>query len=191
LNDASLTYTVSSIGFSYESTSGTSLSIGNDQTISGIPIGFAFTYWGTDYTTVGIADNSIVSFTGSSMIFGMNMDLYPSTGYYINYQTIGSAPNRKFVVSYHIAYIQCQTTFADSQIVLYETPNIIKINVKSHPGCNSRWSIQGIIYQGNPTYTPGRGNTDWSGTYNDAVEFDPIFTICDTCQPGYQRTTNL
>lgn len=100
----------------------------------------------------------------------MNMDLYPSAGYYINYQTIGSAPNRKFVVSYHVGYKDCPTVFADSQIVLYETPNIIKVNVKSHPGCNNYWAIQGIINQNHPsTYTPGRNNTNWSGTTNDSV----------------------
>lgn len=41
------------------------------------------------------------------------------TSDYIRYQTIGSAPNRKFIVSYHVRYYSCQTVVTDFQIVLF------------------------------------------------------------------------
>ena len=73
--------------------------------------------------------------TPQSIIAANNMDLYPISGYYIKYQTIGSSPNRKFIVSYHVGYFKCRDRFTDFQIVLFETTNTIRINIKSHPGC--------------------------------------------------------
>jgi hypothetical protein len=47
-----MTYTQTLTTYSYESTAGTSLTLGDDQTIPNLPIGFTFNYWGTNYTSV-------------------------------------------------------------------------------------------------------------------------------------------
>jgi len=185
-----MTYTQSSTTYSYESTTGTALTLGDDQTITNLPIGFTFNYWGTDFTTVNICSNGWISFTntGGNIVGGSPnnvvangihanaMDLFPITGYFVRYQTIGSSPNRKFVVSYHIGYYSCNsntTLFTDFQIVLSETTNLIQINISSHPGCSSGASLQGVSNNNNSLIvtTTGRNGVNWSPTTNSSIIF--------------------
>ena len=186
-------YTQGSVPYAYESTTGTSLTLGDDQTISNLPIGFTFNYWGTNFTTVNICSNGWISFTntGGDIVGGSPnntvrngihanaMDLFPISGYFVRYQTTGSPPNRRFIVSYHIGYYNCRTTttlFTDFQIVLSETSNTIRINLLSHPGCASLSSLQGISNSNNSQIitTPGRNGSNWSGTLNSSVLFTPF-----------------
>jgi hypothetical protein len=186
-------YTQGSVSYAYESTSGTSLTLGDDQTISNLPLGFTFNYWGTNFTTVNICSNGWISFTNTSGdivggspnntvrngIHANAMDLFPISGYFVRYQTIGLAPNRRFIVSYHIGYYNCRTTttlFTDFQIVLAETTNTIRINLLSHPGCASLASLQGISNSNNSQIitTTGRNGINWSGTSNSSVLFTPF-----------------
>jgi hypothetical protein len=186
-------YTQGSVPYAYESTSGTSLTLGDDQTISNLPIGFTFNYWGTNFTTVNICSNGWISFTntGGDIVGGSPnntvrngihanaMDLFPISGYFVRYQTTGSQPNRRFIVSYHIGYYNCRTTttlFTDFQIVLSETTNTVRINLLSHPGCASLSSLQGISNSNNSQIitTPGRNGSNWSGTSNSSVLFTPF-----------------
>jgi len=185
-----MTYTQSSTTYSYESSTGTALTLGDDQTITNLPIGFTFNYWGTDFTTVNICSNGWISFTntGGNIVGGSPnnvvangihanaMDLFPITGYFVRYQTIGSSPNRKFVVSYHIGYYSCNsntTLFTDFQIVLSETTNLIQINISSHPGCSSGASLQGVSNNNNSLIvtTTGRNGVNWSPTTNSSIIF--------------------
>ena len=185
-----MTYTQSSATYSYESTTGTALTLGDDQTITNLPIGFTFNYWGTNFTTVNICSNGWISFTntGGNIVGGSPnnvvpngihanaMDLFPISGYFVRYQTIGSSPNRKFVVSYHIGYYSCNsntTLFTDFQIVLSETTNLIQINVSSHPGCSSGASLQGVSNNNNSLIvtTTGRNGVNWSPLTNSSIIF--------------------
>jgi hypothetical protein len=198
-------YNVNSTTYSYESTTGTGISVGDDQTITGLPIGFTFNYWGTNYTSVNISSNGWISFThpnGDIVGYGTNQtvpagihgvaaDLYPISGYYIRYQTIGTSPNRKFVVSYHVGYYGCfGSTFTDFQIVLSETSNNIQINVASHPGCNSGNALQGLSNQTNNQWaaTPGRNGTNWTGTTNSSYIFTPFSTSATWTSVGTTNT---
>jgi hypothetical protein len=200
-------YNISSVTYSYESTTGTGISVGDDQTITGLPIGFTFNYWGTNYTSVNISSNGWISFThpiGDIVGYGTNQtvpagihgvaaDLYPISGYYIRYQTIGTSPNRKFVVSYHVGYYGCfGSTFTDFQIVLSETSNNIQINVASHPGCNSGNALQGLSNQTNNQWaiTPGRNGTNWTGTTNSSYLFEPFSTSSTWTSRGTLNTNS-
>lgn len=105
--------------------------------------------------------NGFILFEASAIINMNKMDLYPISGYYVKYQTTGQVPYRKFILSYHVGYYICRTSttlFTDFQVVLYETSNLIRINVQSYPSCNGLSSIQGIINQdgSNQIYTPNR-----------------------------------
>ncbi len=201
-----MTYTQSSTTYSYESTTGTALTLGDDQTISNIPIGFTFNYWGTNFTTVNICSNGWISFTntGGNIVGGSPnnvvangihanaMDLFPITNYFVRYQTIGSSPNRKFVVSYHIGYYDCRsnsTLFTDFQIVLSETTNLIQINVNLHLGCLARPSLQGVSNSNNSLIvtTPSRNGVNWSPTTNSSVIFTPYTPFTHS---GIIRTEN-
>lgn len=197
-------YNVNSVTYSYESTAGTGISVGDDQTISNLPIGFTFNYWGTNYTTVNISSNGWISFlhqAGSIVGYGANqtveagihgvaLDLYPSGGYFIRYQTIGTAPNRKFVVSYRMDYYGCRGNWTEFQIVLYETTNKIQINVATHPTCGT--ALQGLSNQANNAWatTPGRNGTDWTGTTNSSYEFTPFSTSSTWTSRGTLNTNS-
>jgi len=102
--------------------------------------------------------------------------LYPIPGYFIRYSTLGSAPNRQFIVDYHMGYFSCRsdaTLFTDFQIVLNEN-GTIALNTIAHPGCSNRPAIQGIssLAANNNdrirVYTPGRNGTNWSGVSNSS-----------------------
>jgi len=200
----SVGYNISSVTYSYQSTSGTSVSVGDDQTVSNLPIGFTFNYWGTNYTTINICSNGWISFTttGGNIvgystnstvpagIHGVALDLYPSSGYFIRYQTIGTSPNRKFVVSYHMSYYSCRSSWTDFQIVLFETSNNIQINVASHPTCGN--ALQGLSNQANNQWaiTPGRNGQNWTGTTNSSYLFEPYSTSATWTSRGTLNTNS-
>ena len=197
-------YNVNSVTYSYESTTGTGISVGDDQTISNLPIGFTFNYWGTNYSTVNISSNGWISFlhqggsivgygpnqTVEAGIHGVATDLFPSGGYFIRYQTIGTAPNRKFVVSYRMDYYGCRGNWTEFQIVLYETTNNIRINVATHPTCGN--ALQGLSNQANNAWvtTPGRNGTNWTGTTNSSYEFTPFSTSSTWTNRGTLNTNS-
>ena len=199
----SVGYNVSAVTYFYESTAGTTVSVGDDQTVTGRPIGFTFNYWGTNYTTVNICSNGWISFTNTggnivgygtnstvpAGIHGVALDLYPSGGYFIRYQTLGTAPNRKFVVSYHMDYYGCRGNWTDFQIVLYETTNNIQINVATHPTCGN--ALQGLSNQSNNQWAipTGRNGQNWTGTTNSSMLFTP-YTTSDTWTSRGTQITN-
>ena len=202
-------YTQGVVTYAYESTSGTSLTLGDDQTITNLPIGFTFNYWGTNFTTVNICSNGWISFTntGGNIVGGSPnnvvpngihanaMDLFPISGYFVRYQTLGSAPNRRFIVSYHIGYYNCRTNttlFTDFQIILSETSNTIRINVLSHPGCSSLASLQGISNSNSSQIitTSGRNGVNWSGTSNSSVVFTPFVQSSTWTSQGTTNTNS-
>jgi hypothetical protein len=200
----SVGYNISSTTYSYQSTSGTSVSVGDDQTISGRPIGFTFNYWGTNYTTINICSNGWISFTNTggnivgystnstvpAGIHGVALDLYPSSGYFIRYQTIGTAPNRQFIVSYHMSYYSCRSSWTDFQIVLHETSNKIQINVASHPTCGN--ALQGLSNQANNQWAipTGRNGQNWTGTVNSSYLFEPFSTSATWQSRGTLNTNS-
>jgi|GEM_PF-962836 len=121
-------------------------------------------------------------------IMGPYQDVDPTNMGNIYWQIIGTAPCRAFVVSfYNIPYYgdpnsvnpgSCSNPlFATSQIVLYETTNIIDIYIQDKPDCtgwNNGLGIEGIQNASGTTATivPGRNNTVWTAT-NDARRFTP------------------
>lgn len=89
----------------------------DDEVTGQIPIGFTFNFFGTPYTTTVIQTNGIIGFgaftftgfnafaipasgTPNNYIAGIFTDIDIRFGGSISYQTLGSAPNRQFVVSY-------------------------------------------------------------------------------------------
>lgn len=126
-------------------TTGTAIGTGDDTVYSGIPIGFTFTYYGGSQTTVNVATNGYIAFgtTGNSFSNTCPMpvtlndlqispfwdDLYvfaPST---MVYQTMGVAPNRKFIVQWNNVGFCCTSPPAGTgltfQMQLWEGSNII------------------------------------------------------------------
>jgi hypothetical protein len=120
---------------------------GDDNQLT-VPIGFTFTFFGQSYTNVSICTNGYLEFNGSSaeytnvcipsatapngFIAGYWDDLIAPVATSIKYQTIGSAPNRRFVVSYSGMQLYANTSSLQSfKIILDETTNVITTSIIS------------------------------------------------------------
>ena len=127
----------------------------------------------------------------TNCIMGPYQDIDPSLGGTIKYQIIGAAPCRMFVISYNDIPMfdsdnflsDCSGDKATSQIVLYETTNVIEIYIAKKTACpggffSSGWNgglgSEGIQNAaGTVAYmVPGRNNSVWTAT-NDARRFTP------------------
>jgi PKD repeat protein len=144
----------------------TQISLSDDQFSGVINIGFPFTYYGTAYTTCLISSNNYISFTTSgaggyspwsissavpnagnpvNSVLGPWQDINPGVGGTIRYATVGTAPNRIFVVEYcNIPMFSCTQLQFSSQILLYETTNHVETHIINKPLCTSWNSGQAI-----------------------------------------------
>ncbi|HET8838008.1 MAG TPA: PKD domain-containing protein, partial [Flavobacteriaceae bacterium] len=119
-------------------------------------------------------------------IFGVLQDSDPtySNDYYadysINYQVIGSYPCRTLVFNlYKLALYSCGTSEGPqtSQIVIYETTNVIEVYVKDRTSCTTFNSGSGLLGIQNATGSqavtpPGRNTGTWEA-HNEAWRFVP------------------
>ncbi|PQJ08990.1 hypothetical protein CJD36_021535 [Flavipsychrobacter stenotrophus] len=146
-------YVVHAVNYQLFDTTGTAIPSGDDgSTAATIP--FSFNFFGTNYTTVYLSNNGYVNFgthltsgdyttvtipTTSSasvpaaMIALFWADLNTGYGGNIKYTTVGTAPNRKFVISYNnVAGYDVSTytsNYNNGQVVLYEGSNIVEIYI--------------------------------------------------------------
>lgn len=187
-------------------TGGTSVSVNTDDLWSQIiPLPFDFCFYGTAYTNFLIGSNGVVTFDTvsntpggfcpwafsasipspsliSASINGAYMDINPAVAGsgIINYTFFGEAPARTLVVNFpNIPYFgsACTGLSMTSQIVFYETTNIIDVYIENRPsGCswNSGNAVIGIQNVGGTQgiTPPGRNTGDWSAT-NEAWRFIP------------------
>ena len=177
----------------------------DDQYYGPKPIGFSFCFFGNSYTQFWAGSNGWISFSplssgnydpwvtqsipNSSASNPRNCVMFPWRDWYpgsnssyasgsILYNTVGTAPNRKLIVTYlDIALFSCGTPHGNFQCVLHETTNIIDINLLNCPTCpgwNSGNGVMGIQNApGTIAYTvPGRNNTNWSAS-NETWRFAP------------------
>ena len=184
----------------------TAFPVACDDCVTGqIPIGFPFSFYGNVYTDAVISSNGIVGFgagfayTGYSpfaipaggapnnYIAGFFADIDIRYGGTITYATVGTAPNRKFVVSYAnvVPYnvgTGAGTGTASFQIILNENGSF---NVEiSQLSANWNASTSGALATSGAenidgTYAfpvPGRNSTDWPGiapAAQDCYLFNP------------------
>lgn len=194
------TYTVANIPFNPVPVGGTPLTMSDDSQQGPFPIGFSFCFFGNTYTQFYIGSNGWISFSagqpttftsspipnaGASFpkncVMGPWQDWHPGTGSgspYIRYQTLGTAPCRKLVVSWtNVPMFSCTSTLGTFQIILYESTNEIENHLTNKPNCIS-WAggtaVQGLHNQTGTTaiVVPGRNSTQWTAT-NHAVRYTP------------------
>jgi hypothetical protein len=177
-------------GLSYNT--GTVVSSSDDVVTGPYNIGFTFNFFGTGYTQFYICSNGWIGFSsgqtngytamflpnGSSpknVVMGDWEDLYPGSSN-IYYSTVGSAPNRKLVVSfYNCPHYSCRTIYYTFQFVLYEGSNVIDLNILSKPLCGSNSATQGLVNLTNTIVVPvgGRNASLWSVSAPETVRFTP------------------
>ncbi|AYQ30944.1 T9SS type A sorting domain-containing protein [Runella sp. SP2] len=192
--NADLPYSLNQSGtFSPVAGTGTSVTLGDDAVSSTLPIGFTFSFFGNSYTDFAISSNGFITFSpfSSGCCSGQSIpntsspnnlialawdDLDPSAGGSINYFTTGSAPNRKLIVNYvGIPIAGSSSPNVTSQIILYETSNLIEIHSTNINGVDP--ATMGIENASGTIAlaVPGRNRAAWSAT-NDYVAFVPVTT---------------
>ena len=180
----------------------------SDDYFSGpVPIGFNFVFYGNTFNQCTIGSNGIISFNmgnangycpwalggvgtlpsgGTAVTLNAIMpayqDMNPSAGVSpngnIQYQTIGTAPNRKLVILYReIGAFSCGISECNYiGIILYETSNDIEVHIGKKTVCgtwNGGLAIQGIQNSNGSIahITQGRNNTIWTAN-NDAYRWE-------------------
>jgi hypothetical protein len=145
--------------FTYSSTG---LYIADDRWSSVINLPFSFTFYGSSYNNCIISTNGSIGFNTAyanwwsswwnwiytqpnvwpadirNTINGPWIDLYIPISGTCKYSTVGTAPNRIFVVEYcNVSYWWCWYTYYFSgQMLLYEGTNIIETHIYDRPaGC--------------------------------------------------------
>jgi gliding motility-associated-like protein len=195
---ASTSYTISTIPFAPDPYTGTAITMSDDSQAGPFPIGFSFNFFGTCYTQFYIGSNGWVAFSPQpttytsatipstsgtvpkNCIMGPWQDWHPGvgTGPYIRYQTLGTAPFRRLVVSYsNLPMYSCTSTIGTFQITIYETTNIIDNHIQSKLNCTS-WAggtaVQGLHNAAGTVavVVPGRNSTQWTAA-NDSRRYTP------------------
>ncbi len=124
------------------SATGTNTFIGDEQEIL-VPIGFNFNFYGVAYPELYISDNGYVSFTevtGTSfsnqdipdpdnpnnLIAPLWDDLDPASGGAVYYETLGTAPNRRFIVQWDQVPQFFDVDSNTFQVVLYESTGCVE-----------------------------------------------------------------
>ncbi len=204
-------------GYPDVSASATTLwTTGDEQEQTGVPIGFDFYYGGQKYTTCTVGVNGAISFTSSQISLSNNLastdsnkrniiapfwddlKLYASNNGYIAYETIGTAPNRIFKVSWkNISHYGDSGHDMSFILELKETSNEIEFY---YGHCNSGANLSGSIgfnyYDGaNTTFisvTPdnsGMNPTASRATSNNAID-ETLFPRNDHYTFSFQHAYN-
>jgi len=170
----------------------------DDVHSSAIPIGFSFFYYGAYFDSLVVSTNGYLTFDTSfagafspwsttaipstsapfNAIMAPWQDINPGVGGEIRFAVNGTAPFRRFVVSYHnIPMFSCTSLLFSQQIILYETTNVIETHIMNRPLCatwNNGNAVHGIQNQTgtSATVVSGRNNTPWT-LANEGIRFDP------------------
>ncbi|MES2566449.1 MAG: T9SS type A sorting domain-containing protein [Bacteroidota bacterium] len=122
-------------------------------------------------------------------------DIHPGLGTgLMQYATLGTAPNRRFIVSYeNIPMYSCGTAstsiYFSSQIKLFETTNTIEIHIRKKgvcPGFNNGQAVMGLHNYNGTTYIPPVNNTMHNavatpGPYNQWSMTNTAYAFTTSC----------
>ncbi len=186
---------------------GTPTNIHTDDDWSNIiTLPFTFYYFGQPYNQLIIGDNGVVSFDTNrtspqnqqpnsycawsfsasapnpglfrNTIFGAYHDLYIPAGGTIRYYVSGTAPQRMFVIDFdRVAQFRCNNLRTSQRIILYETTNVIDVQIIDKPTCYN-WNNGNALVaiqdeSGTVAYVPaGRNTGPWSAQ-NELWRFIP------------------
>lgn len=198
-------YAISSIAYAPDPlTAGTSVTLTDDSQTGLIPIGFNFCYFGNTYSQFIIGSNNWVGFqTGETStwvtvpipsatlnaprntIMGPWQDINPGAGGTVKYALYGTAPFRRLAVSWNnVPMFSCTGQLYSSQIIIYETTNIIETHILNKSLCttwNSGNAVHGLHNAAGTVafVVPGRNNTQFTAS-NEGTRFTPNGTATYT-----------
>ncbi len=183
---------------------GTSYPFSDDVHTGIVELGFPFCFYGDTVTQCVISSNGYITFdlstasggsqwsiqapapsqtfTTKFVIMAPWQDINPGVSGSIRSATYGVPPYRRFVVSYDaVAMFSCTTLEFTNQVVIYESLNIVDVNIADKPLCaewNAGAAIEGIMNQDGTeaSIVPGRNYpTQWTAQ-NDSYRWIPT---CD------------
>ncbi len=174
----------------------TFVNLSDDSWSGTVNVGFTTNFYGANYTQCVIGSNGLVSFNlsnangycpwslggagtlpNTTFTAARNtqmpayMDINPGAGGLIYYQTIGTAPNRRFVVVWeNIPAFGPAGECTNMALIINETSNAFEFHLGTKPntpGWNSGLAIQGSENVAGTVahITPGRNNSVWSTTF--------------------------
>ncbi len=178
----------------------------DDQWSQLITLPFTFYYFGQAYNQLIIGDNGVVSFDTNrtspqiqrpndycawsfsdsapstnlfrNTIFGAYHDLYIPAGGQIVYYVSGTYPERQFVIDFqNVAQYSCNSLRTSQRIILYETSNVIDVQINDKPVCSGWNGGRALIaiqdQTGTQAYVPSGRNTGAWGASNELWRFVP------------------
>jgi hypothetical protein len=196
-------HAISSVTYTALGTTGTSVGLTDDSNVGPFPIGFSFEFYGQTFTQFRICTNGFITFGDQSgryspgsfpeaaapngVIAAYWTDLFPSPGYYTNYRTEGTAPNRKLVVSAHLTYYSNRNAWVDYQIVLFEGTNKVQTTITAQGWTTT--ATQGVEnHQGTLAATPpGRNLSSFNGA-GTTFEYTPMALVQGWESQGTKNT---
>ena len=169
----------------------TTAPLGDDQLSDPLNIGFSFEFYCIPYTEFFISSNGFITFSSGSMsgcctggtlpdaslpnnsIYVAWEDFNPGSGGTIDYFILGDAPFRKLIINFDGVPHASGGFPMTSQIILYETTNIIEIHTleMSSNGGNHTMGIENNDGT-NALVIPDRNGQDWSAFY-EGIQFSP------------------
>ena len=182
-------HSISSVTYNPLGTTGTSVSLSDDSNVGPFNIGFNFEFYGQTFSQFRICTNGFITFGNTAGTYSPTSfpssanpngvvaaywtDLFPSPGYYTNYRTEGTAPNRQLVVSAHLTYYSNRNAWVDYQIVLFEGTNKVQTTITSQGWTTT--ATQGVEnHQGTLAATPpGRNLSSFNGA-GTTFEYTPM-----------------
>ena len=195
-------YNFQTIPLSAGPTTGTALTLADDQSSAAINIGFPFQFFGVPYNQLSVSSNGWVGFDGNlsgnyqpepfPTCAGPNLgimacwqDFNPGAGGTVRYTTTGVAPNRRFIVSWNAVPFwggNCPGNTSTFQLQLYETTNVIEIHITNKPACNTLWgggAVIGLVGANtapacNCAYIENQYNNFFGAINNTAFRYTPI-----------------
>ncbi len=123
------------------SATGSDTGVYGDDVYQTVSVGFEFSFYGNKYTQVRVSSNGYLSFTDNASAYSNSNipnssspnnlvspfwdDLYVDGSGHVYYQTIGTAPNRIFIVQWSNVRFYSSGTLNTFQVQLYEGTNSI------------------------------------------------------------------
>ncbi|HET6578922.1 MAG TPA: hypothetical protein VFG66_11390 [Gemmatimonadales bacterium] len=166
------------------------LTLEDDATTGLRPIGFTFTFFGHRYTEFNLSSNGFIGFDAdmpngccfggvipsddglNNVIAASWVDLLPPEGGRIAYETRGTAPDRRLVISYRDVPVFGEAARVTTEIILYERRSAIEIHTARQDLSDSHLYTQGVENAAGTAagFIPGRVAENY-GLRRDGVRF--------------------
>jgi hypothetical protein len=135
--------------------------------------GFMYLGAGAPNTFTGYGNTFPSALSGRPCIGALYGDLDFRTNGTIEYFTVGTAPNRQFIVNWKSGQFYNAVGGLNTQLIIYETTNVIEVHTTSSTGTNT--AVEGIQNAaGTVAYTvAGRNSVTWAVAVSDGYRWAP------------------